>query len=118
VNTFSDNAPSALIQFTVPDAGGTKRTVRCSFQGSEGKQLLLQASEPVPVSSAVSVAFNDALFLGEVLVCTGTVNKPYEIEIKVEQILSGLQSLMALQSKLLGEGIPHQRLTSLVPAGK
>ena len=79
----------------------------CSFQGSEGKRLSLQASEPVPVSSAVSVEFNDVLFLGEVVACTGEVNRACNVEIKVEQVLSGLQSLMALRSRLLGEGMQH-----------
>src|SRR5438477_12921177 len=105
----ADDAPSAVIQLASPDPGGKKRTVLCSFQGSEGKRLSLQASEAVPVSSAVSVEFNDALFLGEVVACTGPANKTCDIEIKVEQILSGLQSLMALRSHLLTEGVPQQR---------
>ena len=111
---YADDAPSAVIQLASPDADGKKRTVLCSFQGSEGKRLVLQASEPVPVSSAVSVEFNDALFLGEVVACTGPVNKACDIEIKVEQVLSGLQSLMALRSHLLSEGVPQQR-AALVP---
>jgi hypothetical protein len=109
VNTFyANDAPCAVIQIASPDSDGTKRTVFCSFQGSEGKRLVLQTSEPVPISSAVSVEFNDALFLGEVVACTGG-NKTCDIEIKVEQILSGLQSLMALRSHLLSEGVPQQR---------
>jgi len=112
---YADDAPSAVIQLTSPDANGKKRSILCSFQGSEGKRLSLQASEPVPISSVVSVEFNDALFLGEVVACTGAVNKSCDIEIKVEQILSGLQSLMALRSHLLSEGVPQQRV-SLAPA--
>jgi len=118
VNRFyTDDAPTAVIQVVSPDPNGKKRTVSCSFQGSEGKRLVLQANEPVPVSSAVSVEFNDALFLGEVVACTGVVNKGFDIEIQVEQILSGLQSLMALRSHLLSEGVPQQR-AALVPAMK
>lgn len=104
---YADNAPNAVIQLASPD--GKKRTVMCSFQGSEGKRLSLQANEPVPISSAVSVEVNDALFLGEVVACTGAVNKTCDIEIKVEQILSGLQSLLALRSHLLSERAPQQR---------
>src|SRR5438477_10951656 len=111
----ADDAPSAVIQLASPDPGGKKRTVLCSLQGSEGKRLSLQANEPVPVSSAVSVEFNDALFLGEVVACTGGLNKSCDIEIKVEQILSGLQSLMALRSHLLSEGVPQQT-AALLPA--
>jgi len=90
-----------------PGPDGTKRCVPCQFQGFEGKRLSLQASEPVPVSSAVSVEFNDALFLGEVVASNGEPNRAFDIEVKVEQVLSGLQSLMALRSRLLGEGVPQ-----------
>lgn len=118
MNTFSArDAPCAVIQLATSGPDGKKHTVPCSFQGSEGKRLVLQANESLPLSSAVSVEFNDALFLGEVVACSGGVNKSCDIEIEVEQILSGLQSLMALRSHLLGEGVPQQRRT-LVPAGK
>ena len=118
MNTFSAaDAPRAVIQIASPDSDGKKRAVPCSFQGSEGKRLVLQANESVPVSSAVSVEFNDALFLGEVVACAGGVNKGCDIEIEVEQILSGLQSLMALRSHLLSEGVPQQK-PALVPASK
>ncbi|MGI8962035.1 MAG: hypothetical protein ACR2IV_20215 [Bryobacteraceae bacterium] len=118
MNTFyANDAPSAVIQLASPDADGRKRTVPCSFQGSEGKRLVLHANEPVPISSAVSVEFNDALFLGEVVACTGGVNRSCNIEIKIEQILSGLQSLMALRSHLLSEGVPQQR-PALIPVAK
>lgn len=113
---YANDAPSAVIQIASPDAEGKRRTVPCSFQGSEGKRLLLQAGEPVHVSSAVSVEFNDALFLGEVVACTGG-NRTCDIEIKIEQILSGLQSLMALRSHLLSEGVPQQR-PALTPVTK
>jgi hypothetical protein len=118
VNIFSaSDAPSAVIQLASAESDGKKRTVPCSFHGSEGKRLVLQANESVPVSSAVSVEFSDALFLGEVVACTGAVNKSCDIEIEVEQILSGLQSLMALRSHLIGEGVPQQQ-AALAPANK
>jgi hypothetical protein len=118
VNTFyANDAPSAVIQVASPDGDGKKRTVSCSFHGSEGKRLVLTASESIPVSSAVSVEFNDALFLGEVVACTGGGNRTCDIEIKIEQILSGLQSLMALRSHLLSEGVPQQR-PALKPVAK
>jgi hypothetical protein len=118
VNTFTvDGAPSVVIQLASSGSDGKKHSVPCSFQGSEGKRLVLQANESVPVSSAVTVEFNDALFLGEVVACTGGANKSCDIEIEIEQILSGLRSLMALRSHLLGEGVPQQRPT-LVPANK
>jgi hypothetical protein len=106
VDTFSAyDAPSAVIQLSSPS--GRKRTVPCSFHGSSAKRLSLQASEPIAVSSQVRVEFNDALFLGHVVACTTGANRACDIEIQIEQILSGLQSLMALRSHVLGEGRPQ-----------
>ena len=67
-----------------------------------GKRLILESSAPLPVSTAVTVEYNDTLFLGEVLICC-KVNGLWKVEIKVEQILTGLQSLVALRSRLLCE---------------
>jgi hypothetical protein len=71
----------------------------------EGKRLTLEAQERPPVSAAVSVECNDALFLGEVIRSTPENNGYWRAEVKVEQILTGLQSLMNLRSRLLGEGV-------------
>ena len=108
MNIFSaDQAPSATLQLANAEADGKKRSIVCLFQGVEGKRLTLQSTEPVPISSAVSVEFDDALFLGEVVACGTGGNQSCTIEVKVEQILSGLQSLMTLRSRLLGEGVPQ-----------
>ena len=88
----------------------------CLFQGFESKRLSLRANEPIPVSTAVSVEFNDALFLGEIVACGQESARNCEIEVKVEQVLSGLQSLMTLRSRLLGEGVPQA--STIAPAYK
>lgn len=117
MNIFSaDQAPSATLQLAKAGADGTKCSIACLFQGIEGKRLSLQAGEPVPISSAVSVEFNDALFLGEIVACGTGGSQGCTIEVKVEQILSGLQSLMTLRSRLLGEGVPQA--STLIPAHK
>ena len=78
----------------------------------QGKCLLLEANEPIPASLAVTVEYNDALFLGEVIICA-KINGVWKVEIKVEQILTGLQSLITLRSRLLGEDVV--RAPQLVP---
>ena len=72
----------------------------------QGKRLILESSASLPVSTAVTVEYNDALFLGEVLNCC-KINDFWKVEIKVEQVLSGLQSLIALRSRLLCENTSH-----------
>ncbi len=68
---------------------------------------MLESAERISLSTPVSVEYNDAMFLGEVLHCQATANGQYHIEIIVEQILTGLQSLMALRDGLLGEAKPQ-----------
>ena len=63
-----------------------------------GKRLSLEAGEALPVSSVISVEYDDELFLGEVVSCVET-EQGWNLQIKVEQILTGLQSLMALRAR-------------------
>ena len=82
----------------------------------QGKRLLIEASEPLAVSTAVSVEYDDTLFLGEVITCS-EVKQVWELEIKVEQVLTGLQSLMALRNRLLSEGVTQPEPVA-TPVGK
>jgi hypothetical protein len=67
------------------------------------------------LSTALSIEHEDNLFLGEVVACAAQAPGVYKMEIKIEQILTGLHSLMALRSRLLGEAVP-QTLT-MAPVG-
>ena len=69
----------------------------------EGKRLRVLAGARLAISAAVSVQYDDAMFLGEVMVCRKESADAWHIEIGVEQILTGLQSLMALRVGLLGD---------------
>ena len=80
-----------------------------------GKRLSLKADEALPVSSVISVEHDDELFLGEVVSCV-EAERGWDLQIKVEQILTGLQSLMALRARLLSEGAAAQPLR-LLPIG-
>jgi len=73
----------------------------------QGKKLILEAGEPLPISSVISVEHEDVLFLGEVIACKGASGPAWNLEIKVEQILTGLQSLMALRDHLSGVAVPQ-----------
>ena len=76
------------------------------FQGMHGKRLTLETSEGLPAGKVISVEYDDTLFLGEVVSCAGSEHS-WGVEVKVEQILNGLQSLLALRSRLLSEGVPQ-----------
>lgn len=77
------------------------------MRGMQGKRLGVDAAERIAISTPVSVEYNDAMFLGEVLRCSPTENGSWDLEIKVEQILTGLQSLMKLRAHLIGEKVPQ-----------
>lgn len=87
----------------------------CTFQGLDGKRLIVQTGEQVAACTALSIEHEDNLFLGEVVACAAQSSEAYKVEIKIEQILTGLHSLMALRARLLGEAVPQS--LSLIPVG-
>ena len=113
--SFDDRPQSATIQIPIPGVYGAKRSVPCAFQGMEGKRAILETVEPLASSTALSIEFEDKLFLGEVVTCAAQSPGAFRLEIKIEQILTGLQSLMNLRARLLGEGVPKQ--LGMVPVG-
>jgi hypothetical protein len=110
----SDQRRSATVQVPSPAGDGKKLSIPCIFSGMEGRRLSVEANETITVSTAVSVECDDTLFLGEVVTCS-PADEGWKVEIKVEQILTGLQSLMALRAHLLSEGVPQS--LRLIPAG-
>jgi hypothetical protein len=83
----------------------------------DGKNLRLEAPERISISAPVSVEYSDAMFLGEVIACQRNASGVWELQIKVDQILTGLQSLCALRAQLLGETLPASS-RAFVPAGR
>jgi hypothetical protein len=102
-STFDDHPHPATIQIPTGEPNGAKLQVPSTFSGMEGKRLILETGERIGMSTPVSVEYNDALFLGEVMLCKPAADGNYRVEIFVEQILTGLQSLIALRAGLLGD---------------
>ena len=82
----------------------------CLFGGVERKRLLIEAQKALPTGATVTVEHDDALYLGEVVSCLQNAGC-WSLEIKVEQVLSGLQSLLALRMRLLGDALVPDRAT-------
>ena len=76
------------------------------FRSMSNKRLHLTSRERLRTCTAVSVEYEDAMFLGEVVACTQDLDDRWHVEVEVEQILTGLQSLMNLRAHLLGESTP------------
>jgi len=62
--------------------------------------LTLITGERLATCTVLSVEHNDVLFLGEVVRSTLWGNEQWAIDIKVEQTLTGLHSLMILRAQL------------------
>jgi hypothetical protein len=103
--------PSVIIRIASPSNPSAKHEVPSTFVEMQGKRLNVDVQEPVAVSAAITVECDDAMFLGEVASVT-EMNGRYHVEVRVEQVLSGLQSLMALRAQLLGENAPAARSTA------
>ena len=107
-STFDDHPHPATIQIPTGNANGEKLHVPSTVLGMEGKRLILDSPDRISMSTPVSVEYNDAMFLGEVMLCKATEAGGYRVEIFVEQILTGLQSLIALRAGLLGDAAVKQ----------
>ncbi len=95
---------SAVIQLATSELDGSKRRIPCVFRSFENKRLVLESAEALPFGCALSVEFNDALFLGEI-VGSCRLNGSYDLTVRVGSVLTGLQSLMILRDRLLGETV-------------
>jgi len=95
---------SAVIQLATSELDGSKRRIPCVFRSFENKRLVLESQEALPFGCALSVEFNDALFLGEIIGST-RLNGTYDLTVCVGSVLTGLQSLMILRDRLLGESV-------------
>ena len=104
-NIYNQNQPPAVLN--LPDAGqnGQKQRIPCTFGLIEGKRLVLQSEVRLAAGAAVSVEYEDSMFLGEVVSCIPVENGCYKLELRIAQVLTGLQSLFILRSRLLGDGV-------------
>jgi hypothetical protein len=89
------------------NAAGERREIPALFESFSARRLTICAGEALAVSSAISVRCGDAMFLGEVAACKGVGETKWLLQIRVEQILSGLESLMSLRARLLDEPAPQ-----------
>jgi hypothetical protein len=93
---------SSTLHIAQTDGGGAKRSIPCRVERFQGNRLRILTSEGVATGTAVSVEHEDALLLGEVA-HEVEQSASWALEIRVEQMLNGLMSLMALRARLLEE---------------
>jgi hypothetical protein len=115
VTTLTDQHHFATIEIKGP-ANGEVQRIACCFGGVKGKRLELETQERIPACTAVAVEYNDALFLGEVVACTEDCAGRWHVQVNVEQVLTGLQSLVNLRSRLMGESLSPVPIVPAVAA--
>jgi hypothetical protein len=93
----------ALIQ--AADTHGDK--VPCEVEAVSGKQLSVRVLDQYPPYTAVTVQCEDVMFLGDIICCVPQPAGGYRSDVKIHQVLTGLQNLMNLRARLLGEGAGH-----------
>lgn len=102
-STTEQPSQPAFLNLPQSDASGERKKIICSFGEREGNRLVLYCQTKLATSAAVSVEYDDAMFLAEVVHCAGTGEGEWRVELQIEQVLTGLQSLIILRSRLLGE---------------
>ncbi|MFL6353652.1 MAG: hypothetical protein ACJ74Z_17630 [Bryobacteraceae bacterium] len=100
IGVTSDAYRSGTLQIQPVPGTGERRNLPIVFQTFASKCLTLSTTEALGLSTAVGVEYNDVLFVGEVVRCTAGVRDQWQLEIKVAQTLSGLQSLLMLRAEL------------------
>lgn len=100
VDTFiSDRGKSARVEIISPD--GSRTPLQALFNIFTCRQLSVTAKRAIPGHMAVTVEYEDVLFLGEVRRCEANDNGLFQIEIDVKQTVNSLTTLMRLRAALL-----------------
>lgn len=89
------------------NSAGVRREIPALFESFTAPRLTICAEEAVAVSNVISVQCGDAMFLGEVATCKVCGEAQWSVDVRVKQILSGLEGLMSLRARLLGEPLPE-----------
>jgi hypothetical protein len=96
---------NSIIQLPSPDPSALPMRAPCRILSWRRSRLTVLTDRPIPASTPVSVEYDDALYLGEVAgeICLNPSEDRYEVRILIEQVLSGLDSLVKLRARLLDE---------------
>jgi hypothetical protein len=92
----------SIVHLPTANPSGPKNDIACRVVTVKGHRMHLQSPEPIPACVPLSVEHDDALYLGEVVFCLA-LDCVYEVDIDVEQVLTGLQGLISLRARLLDE---------------
>lgn len=107
---------SSTLHIAQAECGEAPRSIRCSVERFHGNHLRVLTPERLAIGVPVSVEHDDVLLLGEIVQVAEEASS-WSLEIRVEQMLNGLMSLMALRARLLQES-PAQTPSSPRPVSQ
>jgi hypothetical protein len=101
----------SILHFPPSAPGAAQVHAPCHVLSFRGNRLALLTDRDIPLCLPLTVEHEDALYLGEVVkscspqadIDVSQDQSEYQVEIHVEQVLSGLQSLVSLRARLLDE---------------
>ena len=95
-----DSPNFARVEIVSENDGKERRTIPGIFHAVASKCVKLIASERLAQCTVVGIECNDVLFIGEVVGCAPGDGDQWEIDVKIAQTLTGLESLMILRAEL------------------
>src|SRR5437016_8417492 len=95
-----DSPNFATVEIVSENGSGERRKIPGIFHAFASRCVKLIASERMAQCTVVGIECNDVLYIGEVVGCTPGDENQWEIDVKVVQILTGLEGLKILRAQL------------------
>ena len=95
-----DSSNLATVEIVPENGSEERRTIPGIFHAFASRCVKLIASERLAYRTVIGIECNDVLFIGEVVGCTLEDGDQWEIDVKIAQTLTGLESLMILRAQL------------------
>ncbi len=93
--------------------GESPQDILCHMVSRDGKRVTLVSNDRVCIGSLACMEYNDAMLLCEVIACTQDVQQRWHLELNIEQVLTGLQSLLRLRQRLVNQSASSQTESAL-----
>jgi hypothetical protein len=95
-----DSPNSATVEIVSENGSEERRRIPGIFHAFASRCVKLIASERLAHRTVIGIECNDVLFIGEVVGCAPGDGDQWEIDVKIAQTLTGLESLMILRAQL------------------
>ncbi len=102
MNDAQTNQQRCFFKILLPPTSSLHEMQIGRFVTFEKNELRISCDQALPSGKPISVQYEDMLFLGEILSCSALIGETWTVLIKVEQLLTALDSLLRLREQLVG----------------